>query len=274
MALHRHQNGLLTTGKILAAPVIVVLLLSALLALVVATFDWNRARPWVDDKVSQAIGRPFAINGDLRVGWQRPANEHGWRAWVPWPRFSAKSVTIDNPSWAKSPRLASADEISFDVEVLPLLAHTIAVPSISLVNPSIDLERLADGRDNWTFHFAPSRGTHWTVELSDLSFAKGDVSLSDEIKRVELRVSVDTLGQPIAIGDVLKQQEASSRSAAEKIAGKPPGPHGARPPAAALYGTASNAQMASSAGMASSTQTASNTGAASSAVLASSLEPG
>ncbi|HEV3104298.1 MAG TPA: AsmA family protein, partial [Trinickia sp.] len=248
-----HRNGLRTTGKILAAAALVVLLIGAVFALIVATFDWNFARPWVDDKVSQAIGRPFAINGDLRLGWQHPANEHGWRAWVPWPRFSAKNVTLDNPSWAKSPRLASADEISFNVEVLPLLAHTLSVPSISLVNPSIDLERLADGRDNWTFHFAPSPGkTHWTVRLSELSFAKGDVSLSDEIKRVELRVGVDTLGQPVAIGDVLKQQEASSRGTAGKSAEKAPRPHGARRFGAAHQGAASGESATPSAQVVSS----------------------
>ena len=66
-------------GKILAWVIVVLLVLCAAIAIFVVTFDWNRARPWVDDKVTQAIGRPFAINGDLRVGWQHHAGEHGWR---------------------------------------------------------------------------------------------------------------------------------------------------------------------------------------------------
>ena len=31
-------------------------------------FDWNRAKPWVNEQVTAALGRPFAINGDLKVG--------------------------------------------------------------------------------------------------------------------------------------------------------------------------------------------------------------
>jgi uncharacterized protein involved in outer membrane biogenesis len=35
-------------------------------------FDWNAARPWINQKVSEATGRNFAINGDLALNWQRP----------------------------------------------------------------------------------------------------------------------------------------------------------------------------------------------------------
>lgn len=210
-----------TTGKVLAWIIVIVLVLCAAIAVFVVTFDWNRARPWVDDKVSQAIGRPFVIHGDLRVGWQRPVSEHGWRAWVPWPRFSAGNVTVGNPAWAASQTFAKLDKISFDVEVLPLLARTISVPSIDLVNPSIDLERLKDGRDNWTFNLPKSNGpSRWTLRLADLGFDKGHVALSDEVKQVALNVDVDTLGHPLPIGDVMKQQEAVSHGAAAQVVGR------------------------------------------------------
>ncbi len=208
-----------TAGKVLAWTLAVIVVLVAVLAVVIATFDWNRARPWVDDKVSQAIGRPFAINGDLRVSWHRPTSEHGWRAWVPWPRFSADRVSIGNPDWARAQQFATAEQISFTVEMLPLLAHTISVPSIDLVNPSIDLERLADGRDNWTFTLPKSKNpTRWTVRLANLGFAKGNIALADALKKIDLAIGIDTLGKPLPIGDVLKQQEAASReSAAHRV---------------------------------------------------------
>ncbi len=210
-----------TAGRILAWVVVVVLVLVAALAIFVVTFDWNRARPWIDDKVSQALGRPFAINGDLRLGWERPVGESGWRAWVPWPRFSAYRVTIGNPPWAKAPQFATVDEITFDAKVLPLIAHTIAVPTIDFVNPSIDLERLADGRDNWTFQFKQSRQPmHWSVELGTLGFAKGTITLADALKKIDMRIDVDTLGKPIPIGEALKQQESSSRQTAANVVGE------------------------------------------------------
>ncbi|HEX7682234.1 MAG TPA: AsmA family protein [Trinickia sp.] len=232
-----------TAGKTLAWIVVVALALCAAMAVIVATFDWNRARPWVDDKVSQAIGRPFAINGDLRVGWQHPAGEHGWRAWVPWPRFTANDVTIGNPSWARSPTFAQLDRISFDVEVLPLLAHVISIPSIDLVSPTVDLERIKDGRENWSFELPQSKGpSRWTLRLADLGFAKGHIAVSDELEQVDLHVDVDTLGKPLPIGEVMKQQETASRGSAATVVGS----HGARQ-LAAQSGTASGPQAASAA---------------------------
>ena len=45
--------------------------------------DWNRSRDWVSEKVSQAIGREFAIRGPLDVDWQWPQQmETGWRRWI------------------------------------------------------------------------------------------------------------------------------------------------------------------------------------------------
>ncbi|MGF6609794.1 uncharacterized protein involved in outer membrane biogenesis [Paraburkholderia sp. WSM4175] len=208
-------------GKILAWLLAALVILIFALVIFILTFDWNRARPYIDDKVSQAIGRPFAINGDLKVGWRHAVGETGWRGWVPWPRFSAANIAIGNPDWTKQPQFATLDEIDFEVEVLPLLAHDIVIPAINLVNPSVDLERLVDGRNNWTFKLPSSSGpTEWKLDLHDIAFAKGNIALSDQQKKVEVQMVVDTLGQPIPIGDALKQQEAASRSASAQAVGR------------------------------------------------------
>ncbi|QCP49516.1 AsmA family protein [Trinickia violacea] len=208
-------------GKIVAWLLAIAAVLVAATVVFALTFDWNRARPWIDDKVTQAIGRPFAINGDLRIGWQRPASETGWRGWVPWPRFTAQNITVGNPDWAKSPHFATLDQIGFEVEVLPLLAHAIVIPSIDLVNPSIDVERLADGRNNWTFKLASSGGpSTWTLQLRNLAFAKGSVAVSDAQSQVDMQIGIDTLGQAVPLGDVLKEQEASSRTASAQAVGQ------------------------------------------------------
>lgn len=208
-------------GKIIAWLVAIIVVLIAALVIFILTFDWNRARPWVDDKVSQAIGRPFVINGDLKVGWRHPVGETGWRGWVPWPRFSAANITVGNPDWTKQQHFATLDEIDFEVEVLPLLAHDIVIPAINLVNPSVDLERLLDGRDNWTFKLPASTGpSEWKLDLHDIAFAKGNVALADQKSKVDLQMTIDTLGQPIPIGEVMKQQESASRSASAQVVGK------------------------------------------------------
>ncbi|MFM0201621.1 AsmA family protein [Paraburkholderia fungorum] len=208
-------------GKIIAWLVAIIVVLIVALIIFILTFDWNRARPYIDDKVTQAIGRPFAINGDLKVGWRHPVGETGWRGWVPWPRFSAANITIGNPDWTQQPHFATLDEIDFEVKVLPLLAHDIVIPAINLVNPSVDLERLVDGRNNWTFKLPASTGpSEWKLDLHDIAFAKGNIALSDQQKKVEMQMAIDTLGQPIPIGEAMKQQEAASRSASAEAIGK------------------------------------------------------
>jgi uncharacterized protein involved in outer membrane biogenesis len=209
------------TRRVVAWLAAAIVVLIAALVVLLLTFDWNRARPWVDRTVSDAIGRPFAINGDLAVGWRRPAGETGWRAWVPWPRFSAQQVTIGNPAWAKQPDFVTLDEIDFEVAVLPLLAHAIVIPTIRLVNPSVDLERLADGRDNWTFAM-PASGSPstWRVDLHDIVFAKGEIALADAQTKTDAHVTVDTLGQPIPLGEVLKRQERAAHEASARMIGR------------------------------------------------------
>ncbi|RQS63537.1 AsmA family protein [Burkholderia sp. Bp8963] len=210
-----------TVGKTAAWLSVIVALAIAALVVFIATFDWNRARPWVDDKVSDAIGRQFTINGDLRIGWRRPVSEQGWRAWVPWPRFSAHDVTIANPDWARTKYFVTLDAISFEIEALPLIAHHIVIPAVDLVNPSVDLERLKDGRANWTFKL--KRFGHpgqWTLDLHDIAFAQGNLGYYDQQKQFDLSAVIDTLGQPIPFGDAVRQQQALARHESAQAVGQ------------------------------------------------------
>ncbi|WP_027798782.1 AsmA family protein [Paraburkholderia dilworthii] len=208
-------------GKIVAWILAIIVILVVALTVFILTFDWNRARPYVNDKVTQAIGRQFTINGDLKVGFRHPVGETGWKSWVPWPRFSAANITIANPDWAKRPQFATLDEIDFQVKVLPLLAHDIVIPAINLVNPSVDLERMLDGRNTWTFQLPSSKTpSQWKLQLHDIVFAKGNIALSDQQKKVDVQMVVDTLGQPIPIGEAMKQQEEASRKASAEAVGK------------------------------------------------------
>ncbi|KAF1055128.1 MAG: hypothetical protein GAK41_00436 [Burkholderia gladioli] len=208
-------------GKSAAWIVGILAVLIAALVVFILTFDWNRARPYINERVSAEIGRSFAIQGELKVGWRRPDGETGWRAWVPWPSFTANDIAIGNPGWTRSPHFATLDSAHFDLAVLPLLAHRVVIPSIDLVNPAIDIERLADGRNNWACSIKQSgQPSTWQVELHNFGFAKGNVTYRDAITKADLNVAIDTLGQPIPLGDVLKQQEATSRAASAQSVGK------------------------------------------------------
>src|SRR3546814_20940565 len=46
------------------------LLLALVLAVtVLATMDWNRARPWINQQATELAGRPAAIQCDLALYW-------------------------------------------------------------------------------------------------------------------------------------------------------------------------------------------------------------
>ncbi len=58
-------------GKITAAISGAFLLLIVVAIILIATFDWNRLKPTINQKVSAELNRPFAIRGDLGVVWER-----------------------------------------------------------------------------------------------------------------------------------------------------------------------------------------------------------
>ncbi|HHV7522255.1 TPA: AsmA family protein [Burkholderia orbicola] len=254
-------------GKSAAWIVGIVAVLIAAAGIFIFTFDWNRAKPWVNEQVSTALGRPFAINGDLKVGWRRPDGETGWRAWVPWPSFSATQLEIGNPDWAQAPKFVTLDAAHFDLALLPLLVHEIVIPSIDVVNPAVDLERRADGSNTWTFQFKQSsQPSRWKVRLDSFGFAKGTVTYRDAITKADLTVAIDTLGQPIPLGDVLKEQEQTSRAASAQRVGK----HGAAQLGAKADAQAASGESGASAAAASGASAASGVVAAASASSGSS----
>ncbi|MFC5437768.1 AsmA family protein [Rhodanobacter umsongensis] len=196
-----------------------VVLIVALL-IVIATFDWNRLRPFINDKVSQAMGRPFAINGDLTLAWKRDRSG-GWLAsLLPWPQFTANAISIGNPAWAAQPQFARLDALHFRLSPLALLVHRIDVPSLQLVHPTVDLERDKASRATWTFTrpqgLEPSA---WTLDLGTIGFDRGFITLDDAVKRVKLKIVVEPLQAAIPYDQIVAQQSADAREQAARTAG-------------------------------------------------------
>ena len=196
------------------------LALVVVLGFIIAFFDWNRLKPFIDDKVSLAIGRPFAINGDLTVAWRRDRSQGWWRSLVPTPEFTARDITVGNPPWASQPQFARLDALRFRLSPLPLLAHRIVVPTLQLVHPAIDLERDKQSRATWTFDLpkdaAPSA---WKLDLRQIGFDRGSVSLDDAASAIRLQVTIEPLQGPIPYDQIVAQQSADARAQAGKSAG-------------------------------------------------------
>ncbi|MNX62207.1 putative assembly protein [compost metagenome] len=191
------------TRKITIGIVGGISLLGAALVVVIATFDWNRAKPMINERASAAIGRPFAINGDLSVKWEREPDKDGWRAWVPWPHVIANDISVGNAPWAKAPQFATLKRGEFNLALLPLLRQRVVIRRIQLTEPAADLERLADGRANWVFTLPESgEPSPWVLDINEIGFDKGRAVLVDEVLKADLTVLVDPLGKPVPFADV------------------------------------------------------------------------
>ena len=206
--------------KVLSWIVGALLVLIVVVVIVIATFDWNRLKPYLNEKVSQAIGRPFAINGDLSVAWQREPAEGGLAALVPWPEFTARDIQIANPSWANQPQFTHLDGLRFRLSPLGLLAHRISIPSLQLMQPSIDLERNKQGQATWDFSLPQSSTpSAWSLDLGAIGFDRGQIALDDAASRVKLQLSVEPLQQAIPYDQIVAQESDDARAQAGKTAG-------------------------------------------------------
>ncbi|VVO69769.1 hypothetical protein PS874_01107 [Pseudomonas fluorescens] len=202
------------TRKIILWTVASLVVLLAVLVLVIAFFDWNRIKPPLNAKVSEELHRPFAINGNLAVVWQRDPDEGGWRAWVPWPHVVAEDLSLGNPDWSKQPQMVTLKRVELRISPLALLAQRVVIPRIDLTEPNAELQRLADGRANWTFKFDPkdpdAEPSNWVVDIGAIGFDKGHVTLDDQNLKTQLELIIDPLGKPIPFSDIVGDKAAKT----------------------------------------------------------------
>ncbi|WP_166357804.1 AsmA family protein [Pseudomonas akapageensis] len=206
------------TSKTLTSIFASFLLLSAVLAFIIVTFDWNRIKPTLNAKVSEALHRPFAINGNLAVLWRREPDQGGWRAWLPWPHFVAEDLSLGNPDWSKDKQMATLKRVEFRLAPLPLLLRQVVIPRVDLTEPSAGLQRMADGRANWTIDLAPkdekAEPSSWVLDIGAIGFDKGHVTLDDQTLKTRLDVLIDPLGKPIPFSDIVGA--GAAKKAAER----------------------------------------------------------
>jgi uncharacterized protein involved in outer membrane biogenesis len=210
MTMPHRTRFLLAIGALLVSLPVIALI-------VVLNFDWNRARPWLNERASEAIGRPFAIHGDLSLTWERgsdalPEAKHSWRDYLPWPHLVANDVRIGNPVSMMQPApaaralprtstaapalpqadMAKVDRLAFSLNPLALLERTISIPELRFDSPQVLLERRANGSNNWTFD-QKEQPSAWTLSLQRVVFSKGQVRVQDAVRHADLTADIDTL---------------------------------------------------------------------------------
>jgi uncharacterized protein involved in outer membrane biogenesis len=183
-------------GILVAIPVIAIIIL--------LTFDWNRAKPWLNAKVSNAIDRPFAIVGDLSVHWERPSEsiipgQRTWRDHIPWPHLYANDVHVGNPENMPKGDTASVRQFSFSLNPFALLSHTINIPVLRFDGPRVELLRTDATHYNWAYKHEEKK-SKWKLDLERLVLSKGVVHIKDAVTDADITADVDTIANDPTYG--------------------------------------------------------------------------
>jgi uncharacterized protein involved in outer membrane biogenesis len=110
-------------------------------------FNWNMLRGTINARGSSAVGRAFAINGDIKVTWDSLS-----------PRIHLEGITLDNPDWAKERHMVDIKVLDFRINLRQLLIGRLVLPELTLEEPKIDLEKPDKNRKNWDMTSAAPGG--------------------------------------------------------------------------------------------------------------------
>ncbi|NYT86978.1 AsmA family protein [Pollutimonas harenae] len=182
-------------AKVILSFCLVLILILALALTLLATFNWNHARPWINRQATDLADRPVAIHGDLNVEWTRPHDEPGWRGWLPWPKISAGSIVVGSPLWAPHEQnMAQISQLSALINPAALLERTVQIASLQIGQADLLLHRQADGAANWTLHKEPQESASaWKVDLQTLSLEGVHAQVIDAVSTLDLKVELNTL---------------------------------------------------------------------------------
>ena len=116
--------------------------------------------------VNDATGRTLAIDGELGVSV------------FPTLGLTASKVSFSNAPESSKPNMASIEELTVALNLMPLLSGNIAVDKFILNKPVINLEISKSGAKNWEFETAPPTEEASTASSDDAS-ASTDLGISD-----------------------------------------------------------------------------------------------
>jgi uncharacterized protein involved in outer membrane biogenesis len=197
---------------VLMAILIVLVILPVACIVALVTYDWNRAKPWLEARASASLGREIDVGGDLDLVWRWRRRVDGTDTFSPGFALTAEDVHIGNPDWATRKRFAELGSLDMDVRLFPLLWHRLDIPVMRLVHPKIDLEQRKDGANSWTFTpEGKPDSSAWSVEVGEIAFDEGEVAITDETRALDVRATITRLETPIPFGQRVEGDDPSTR---------------------------------------------------------------
>jgi uncharacterized protein involved in outer membrane biogenesis len=155
----------------------VPLALVAAFAVAIVFFPWNWLRGPIGNLVTEKTGRTFVIAGDLDVKLGLA------------PRIRMQDVRFDNPEWARDSRMITTKEAVFSIDLPSLVRGRLVFPEMQLSEPTVSLERAADGQRNWILKETDD-GTTESPEIRRLAIDQGVIRYRDLILGADVKVEV------------------------------------------------------------------------------------
>lgn len=163
----------------------------AMLIILIAIFDWNRLRPWVEEKASDALQRSVSIRGDLDVDWR-------WRSgWLPWPHISGRDIVVAHPEGfvGTGEHMARIDYLGLSINPLPLLKRHVEIPRLEVGESRIFLQRNSQEQNNWVYQRrkqAEYDGQRWTFDLQSVALRRVDLQVVDDMRKLDMTTRFDS----------------------------------------------------------------------------------
>jgi uncharacterized protein involved in outer membrane biogenesis len=181
-----------TGRRILLALVLIIIVLPVAAALAAfLTFNPNAYKSQIAAAVAQATGRKVTLAGPLAVKL----------SWV--PTLTARDVRLGNIAGGSAPDMARIDEIDTRIALLPMLQHRLEIQDLVLRQPSVLLERTADGRPNWLFQPPPASSPTspqpttantgagpWHVSIDSLEIVDGQFTYHDGVSGTSAALAI------------------------------------------------------------------------------------
>ncbi len=97
----------------------------------------EKYKPYIESRVSDAIGLPFKLNGNLNLSF------------FPWTGISFTDLSIGNSPGFKEKNLLTIKSFKVKMKLLPLLSRKVEVKEFIVEEPRLFLEKQKNGKGNW-----------------------------------------------------------------------------------------------------------------------------
>ena len=101
--------------------------------------DWNEYKDLVTSEAKSATGRDLEIRGDIKV------------ALLPSPALVVHDVHLANIEGTSNADMIALEKLEIRIALAPLLGGNLLIEAVKLIKPVVNLEILADGRNNMSF---------------------------------------------------------------------------------------------------------------------------